>query len=193
MFTILKMLRRQKGQPEQGAVAMLGIKPGDRVLMLGASRPALAGAIGHVTGLNGQATVVDQGEGADLRVAMGAAEAGALVDFVNAPTTMLPIDNQSFDMAVLPKGLAGLGPQAPSVLAEAIRVVRPGGRITICEPLPRPGLFRLAQTAPLTDPKDVVARLTAAGLRAARYVGSLDGTAYFEAARPSGGAQWVLE
>lgn len=184
MFTILKMLRGAKRQPDQGAVAMLGIKAGDRVLVLGASRPALAGAIGHITGLNGQTTVVDPSPGADASIAKGAADAGALVDFVEAPTTMLPMDNQSFDMAVLPAGLAALGPQAPSVLAEAIRVVRPGGRITICEPLPRPGLFKLAQTVPLTDPKDVVARLTAAGLRAARHLGSLDGTAYFEAARP---------
>lgn len=184
MFTILKMLRKAKGQPDQGAVAMLGIKPGDRVLLLGSSRPGLAGTIGHITGLNGQTTVVDQAPGADARVAKGAADAGALVDFVNAPVAMLPMDHQTFDMAVLPAGLAALGKDAPSVLAEAIRVVRPGGRITICEPLPRPGLFRLAQNAPLTDPKDVVARLTAAGLRAARHLGSLDGTAYFEAARP---------
>jgi ubiquinone/menaquinone biosynthesis C-methylase UbiE len=184
MFTILKMLRTAKGRPEQGAVAMLGIKPGDRVLLMGASRPALAGAIGHVTGLNGQTTVVDRVAGAPEAVATAAAEAGALVDFVSAPVTMLPTDSQTFDMAVLPAGFAALGVDAPSVLAEAIRVVRPGGRISICEPLPREGLFRLAQTTPLTDPKDVVARLTAAGLRAARYLGSLDGTAYFEAARP---------
>ena len=184
MFTILKMLRKAKGQPEQGAVAMLGIKSGDRVLMLGAARPALAGAIGRITGLNGQTTVVDRVPGAPEAVARAAADAGALVDFVSAPITMLPTDSQTFDMAVLPAGLAALGTDAPSVLAEAIRVVRPGGRITICEPLPREGLFRLAQTVPITDPKDVVARLTAAGLRAARHLGSLDGTAYFEAARP---------
>lgn len=183
MFTILKMLRRAKPQPDQSAVAMLGIKPGNRVLMLGAHRPGLAGAIGRLTGLNGQTTVVDQGTDAEARIAKGAAAAGALVEFVNAPLTMLPLDNQTFDMAILPAGLAALGTQAPSVLAEAIRTVRPGGRISICEPLPRPGLFKLAQTVPLTDPKDVVARLTAAGLRAARHLGSLDGTAYFEAAR----------
>lgn len=184
MFTILKMLRRAKGQPDQGAVAMLGIKPGDRVLLLGGGRPGLAGAVGRITGLNGQTTVVDQTPGAEARVAKGAADAGALVDFVNAPITMLPIDSQTFDMAVLPAGLAALGKDAPSVLAEAIRIVRPGGRVAVCEPLPRPGLFRLAQQVPLTDPKDVVARLTAAGLRASRHLGSLDGTAYFEAARP---------
>jgi ubiquinone/menaquinone biosynthesis C-methylase UbiE len=184
MFTILKMLRKAKGQPEQGAVAMLGIKPGDRVLVLGAGRPALAGAIGVVTGLNGQTTVVAREAGAEDQINKAAADAGALVDFVSAPVTMLPTDSQAFDMAVLPAGLAALGTDAPLVLAEAIRSVRPGGRVSICEPLPRQGLFRLAQTVPLTNPKDVVARLTAAGLRAARHLGSLDGTAYFEAAKP---------
>ncbi len=183
MFTILKMLRQAKGRPEQSAVAMLGIKGGDSVLVAGAGRPDLAGAIGAITGLNGQTTVADNTDGAAGRVSRAAANAGALVEFVQAPLAMLPMDGQTFDVVILPSGLASLGAQAPLVLAEAIRVVRPGGRVAICEPLPRPGLFRLAQTTPLTDPKDVVARLTAAGLRAARHLGSLDGVAYFEAAR----------
>ncbi|GEM_PF-2643391 len=183
MFTILKMLRQSKGRPEQSAVAMLGIKGGDTVLVAGAGHPDLAGAIGAVTGLNGQTTVVDNAEGAAGRVTKAAADAGALLEFVQAPLAMLPMDGHTFDVVILPIGLAALGAQAPLVLGEAIRVVRPGGRIAVCEPLPRPGLFRLAQTKPLTDPKDVVARLTAAGLRAARYLGSLDDIAYFEAAR----------
>lgn len=183
MFTILKMIRKGQGRPEQSAVAMLGIRGGDTVLVAGAGQPGLAAAIGAATGLNGQATVVDNTEDAEARVTRAAEKAGALVEFVRAPLAMLPMDGQTFDVVILPVGLAALGAQAPLVLAEAIRVVRPGGRVAICEPLPRPGLFRLAQTTPLTDPKDVIARLTAAGLRAARHLGSLEGTAYFEAGR----------
>ncbi|MDA1307124.1 MAG: methyltransferase domain-containing protein [Acidobacteria bacterium] len=183
MFTILKMLWRRPEHPEQAAVAMLGIRPGDTVLLLGAGRPDLAGAIGAVTGLNGQTTVVAADKHAESAVDAAAAKAGALVEVVIAPPTMLPLDNQTADMAILPIGLAGLGAEGPSVLAEAIRVVRPGGRISICEPLPRQGLFRLAHTGPVIDTAAVISRLTAAGLRAARHLGDLDGTAYFEAAR----------
>lgn len=183
IFTLMKMMLRPKGGPAPGAVAMLGIKGGDSVLFLGADRPELAAAVGAITGLNGQTTVADKAAGAGDRIARAAADAGALVDFVAAPTAMLPMDPQTFDVAVLPAGMAALGPGAPSVLAEAIRVVRPGGRIVLCEPLPRQGLFRLAQAAPVIDPQAVIARLTAAGLRAARHLGNLDETAYFEAAR----------
>jgi ubiquinone/menaquinone biosynthesis C-methylase UbiE len=184
MFTILKMLRKRPEQPEQAAVAMLGIRPGDRVLVLGAGRPDLAGAVGAVTGLNGHTTVVVPDKQAESAIDTGAARAGALVEVVLAPATMLPLDPHSVDMAILPVGLAGLGAEGPSVLAEAIRVVRPGGRISICEPLPRQGLFRLAHTGPVVDTAVVISRLTAAGLRAARHLGDLEGTAYFEAARP---------
>jgi ubiquinone/menaquinone biosynthesis C-methylase UbiE len=186
MFTLFKLMRRllrSNDGPAPGAAAMLGIKGGDSVLFLGSGRPDLAAASGVVTGLNGQTTVVDRAEGAEDRVARAAASAGALVDFADAPTTMLPMDGQTFDVAILPIGLAALGPAAPSVLAEAIRVVRPGGRVLLCEPLPRQGLFKLAQRSPAVDPQAVISRLTSAGLRAARPLGSLDGVAYFEAAR----------
>lgn len=187
MFTevgILKLLKRSSSQPFEPAVAMLGVKGSDQVLVLGAGRPDLAAAVGVVTGLNGQTTVVDRREGGADHVARAAARAGALVEYVDAPLTMLPMDGQTVDVAILPAGLASLGSAAPSVLAEAIRVVRPGGRVVLCEPLPRAGLFRLAQSTPAPDPQTVITRLTSAGLRAARHLGNLDGSGYFEAARP---------
>jgi ubiquinone/menaquinone biosynthesis C-methylase UbiE len=186
MFTelgILNLIKRARDRPWTPAVTMLGLKAGDRVVVAGAAKPDLVGAIGAMTGLNGQTTVVDADEGAQTRVARAAAAAGALVEFVRAPLAMLPLQSQTFDVAILPVGLAALGSQAPVVLAEAIRVVRPGGRISLCEPVPRQGLFSLAQRIPPVDPQTIIARLTAAGLRAARHLGNLDGTAYFEAAR----------
>jgi ubiquinone/menaquinone biosynthesis C-methylase UbiE len=187
MFTelgILKLIKRSSSQPFEPAIAMLGVKGGDRIVILGAGEPDLAAQIGKATGLNGQTTVVARTAGAGDRIAKAAARAGALVEFVDAPVTQLPLDTGAWDVAILPTGLAAPGKDAPSILAEAIRVVRPGGRITICEPVPRAGLFRLAQTAPLTDVSSVLARLTAAGLRAARHLGTLEGTAYIEAAKP---------
>jgi len=181
---ILKLIKRSPQAAFAPAVAMIGVKAGDRVLVIGAGRPALAGQIARVTGLNGQTTVVARGADAGRAIGEAAGQAGALIEVVDAPATQLPLDPQTWDAAVLPTGLAALGTDAPLVLAEAIRVVRPGGRITVCESLPRAGLFRLAQTTAVTAPSTVVARLTAAGLRAARHVGDLDGVAYIEAARP---------
>jgi ubiquinone/menaquinone biosynthesis C-methylase UbiE len=187
MFTelgILKLIKRlPASQPFHPMVAMLGVKSGDRVLIVGAGGAALAAVVARVTGLNGQTTVVGRAPGAAANVALAAAAEGALVDFIDAPVPLVPLDNQTWDIAVLPDGLAALGTEAPSILNEAIRVVRPGGRVTVCEPVPRQGLFKLTRSAPATDPADVVARLTAAGLKAGRYLGTLDRTAFIEAAR----------
>src|SRR5688572_4976585 len=131
MFTelgILKLIRRRHDQPFDPVVAMLGVKGGDRVLFCGSGRPDVAGAVGAVTGLNGQTTVVDRQDGAKARVAAGAAAAGALVDFTDAPLTMLPFDSGQWELAVIPYGLTTLGDSAAAVLSEAAPVVRWGGR-----------------------------------------------------------------
>ncbi len=181
----MKLFRGTKGSPQQTAVAMLGVRPGDSVVVLGASDPPLAGAIGAMTGLNGQTTVVDRAAGAAGRIAAAAGAAGALVDFKDAPLTLLTLDPNRFDAAILPAGLSALGADAPLVLAEAIRVVRPGGRVALCEPTSRPGLFRLLQTPrPTIDPASVTQRLIACGLRAARHVGDIEGVSYFEGVKP---------
>ncbi len=181
---ILKLIKRSSDAPLEPAVAMVGVKPGDKVIVLGADAPALAAAVARVTGLNGQTTVVDPRPDAKAVVEQAAARAGALLEFSAAPLTSISIESGLFAVSVLPSGLAALGTDAPMVLAEAIRLVKPGGRITVCEPVARPGLFKLAQARPLTDPVHVVQRLTAAGLRAARHVGTLEGLAFIEAAKP---------
>lgn len=193
MFTelgILRLFKPRHDRPFDAAVAMLGVKGRDRVLFLGAGRPDLAGAVGAVTGLNGQTTVVDRQEGAAKRVADGAAASGALVDYVDAPLTMLPFDNGSWDAAVLASGLAVLGDTAAAVLSEAARVVRSGGRVVVIEAVSRPGLFGLFRS-PLesVQPVDVTKdRLSAAGLRGARVLAEVEGVRYFEGTKPYGAA-----
>lgn len=184
ILSLMKSVLRPGRGPSPGAVAMLGVRGADAVLFLGAGRPELAAAVGILTTLNGQTTVADPAASAADRVTRAAEAAGALVGFVATPLSRLALDSQSCDVVVLPAGLAALGADAPSVLAEAIRLLRPGGRIVLCEPAPRQGLFRLAQASPQLAPASVVPRLTAAGLRGARHLGTLDDTAFFEAARP---------
>ncbi len=188
MFTelgILKLIKRTRDQPFASAVAMLGVKGGDRVLFCGAGMPDLAGAVGVITSLNGQTTVVDRRAGADARVAAAAAAAGGLVDFEDAPLSLLPFDTDHWDVAVIADGLRALEGQAPQVLGEAIRVVRPGGRIILLDRVGRPGLFGLIRNADASaEPSEkVIATLTAAGLRAARLLAEVDGVRYFEAVK----------
>jgi ubiquinone/menaquinone biosynthesis C-methylase UbiE len=179
---MLKLFRGIAEPPHRTAVSMVGARPGDSVLFCGAGRPDIAGAVGAVTGLNGQTTVVDRQDRAKERVAAGAAAAGALVDFTDAPLTMLPFDNEQWDLAVIPDGLTALGGNATTVLSEAIRVVRPNGRVVIIERVSRPGLFGLFRTpeASVAPAEMTTAALTAAGLRGVRLLAETDGVRYFE-------------
>ena len=192
MFTelgILKLIKRTRDRPFKPAVAMLGVKGSDRVLFCGAGMPELAGAVGVITSLNGQTTVVDRRAGADARVAAAAAAAGGLVDFEDTPLSLLPFDTDHWDVAVIADGLRALEGQATQVLGEAIRVVRPGGRIILLDRVGRPGLFGLIRNNAdaSAEPADkVVAMLGAAGLRAARLLAEVEGVRYFEAVKGRG-------
>jgi ubiquinone/menaquinone biosynthesis C-methylase UbiE len=186
---MLKLFRGAGETPHRTAVSMVGARPGDTVLFCGAGRPDVAGAVGAVTGLNGQTTVVDRQLGAKARVATGAADAGALVDFEDAPLTLLPFDSGKWDVAVIVDGLPSLGDKAPAVLSEAVRVVRPGGRVVLIDRVSRPGLFGLFRTpeASVAPAEVTSSALAATGLRGVRLLAEVEGVRYFEGTKPGSG------
>jgi phosphatidylethanolamine/phosphatidyl-N-methylethanolamine N-methyltransferase len=177
---MLKLFRGTRRSPHHTAESMVGARPGDRVLFCGAGRPDIAGAVGAITGLNGQTTVVDRRDGGAARVAAAAAAAGALVDYEDAPLTVLPFDTGHWDAAVIVSGLAALGPQAAQVLGEAVRVIRPGGRVVLFDPVGRPGVLGLWRRAAPAPAATIISTLTAAGLRGVRTLADTDGVRYFE-------------
>ena len=190
MFTelgILKLIRRSRDQPFAPAVAMVGVKGADRVLFVGAGMPDLVGAVGAITSLNGQTTVVDRQDGAEPRIMAAAKAAGALVDYEDAPLTMLPFDAGSWDVAVLVDGLTPLGANAGAVLSEAVRVLRSGGRLVLFDRVSRPGLFGLFRNPveSVQPAETITSTLTAAGLRGVRLLAEVDGVRYFEGTKVS--------
>jgi ubiquinone/menaquinone biosynthesis C-methylase UbiE len=163
---------------------MVGARPGDRVLVIGAADPGLAAALALVTGLTGEVRAVDRAPGAAQRVAGAAAKAGALVEFDDAPPTMLPFEAGAFDVAVINRRLSSLVERDRILCAgEALRILRPGGRLVAIDAVPRSGLFGLLSQSRTTLTPDLLREiLTQAGCRATRVLGEADGIIYMEAA-----------
>lgn len=168
------------------ALAMVAARAADSVAVLGApgsTEAALAAEIGVTTGLNGRTVVIDVGTDARARVEAAAARAGALVEFERAPLTMLPIDAGTFDVAVINRQLATLDSQnRVACCQEALRIIKPSGRVVIIEGVRRPGLFGLFPTRiPGLAPDEVTDALTRAGAKAVRLLADVDGVVFFEA------------
>ena len=165
---------------------MVGARAADAIAVLGApgtTEAALAAEIGLETGLNGRTVVIDVGPEARARVEAAAAKAGALVEFQWAPVTMLPLDAGTFDVAVVNRQLALLdGRNRIACCEEALRIIKPPGRVVVIEGVKRPGLFGLFPTKlPGLPPDDVKEALTRAGAKAVRLLADVDGVVFFEA------------
>ena len=131
----------KKRTTEPLAVSMIGIKLGDRVLVVGCSDPALIAALAIKAGLTGRACAVDDDD-SRVAVAAGAVERdGALVETSTTPLTSLPFEAGAFDVVVL-RDVLGSAPEParPQIVAEGQRVLRPGGRCLVLETSARPGL-----------------------------------------------------
>jgi ubiquinone/menaquinone biosynthesis C-methylase UbiE len=177
--------------PYQTGVAMVGIKPGGVVVVLGAGDGGLAAELALLTGLNGRTIVVDDGAAAKSVVDAAAARAGALVEFVDAHWAALPWELEGADVAVVQCRLGSHPADGPAILSEAARVIRPGGRVVVVEGAARKGMLaslrRSAGPAPL-DGARLVEMLALTSLRAARVLGEENGVTYAEGvkARPDG-------
>jgi ubiquinone/menaquinone biosynthesis C-methylase UbiE len=166
--------------PHQTALAMIGAKPGSTVLVIGASDLELTGEVAAVTGLNGRTLVVDPDPGAAAKAEEAGGKAGGLIEFQRAPLAMLPLDAETFDVAVLPGLAASAAGDRPPVVAEAFRVTRPGGRIVIVAREKRAGVFGAFSSTPTIDPADAISLRSGAGARAVRHLGSQNGIGYYE-------------
>lgn len=172
-------------RPFQTALAMIGPKPGSQVLVLLAGDGRLAAAVAGVTGLNGRTLVIDPSAGAQTAVERAAADAGVLVEFQQSALANLPGD-AVFDVVVVHQRMSVTTDDPAPLLAEAVRVVRPGGRVVVVEGSMAPGWRERLQRPRQSPVSGEIIRdlLTAAGLRATRVLAETDGVTYVEGAKP---------
>ena len=92
------------------------------------------------------------------------------ISWVNADALALPFDDASFDACTISFGLRNVTDPAAAV-AEFARVLRPGGRLVVCEfatPLWRP--FRVVYQEYLVGMLPTIARLVSSSPAAYRYL-----------------------
>src|SRR5215510_9964572 len=145
----------KRDNPHALVVGMTGVKMGDRLLQVGCAHGGRLGAVAVKVGLSGRAAVSVPDEASAARARKGGADAGVLVDVDVAPTTKLPYEDASFDLAVVDDtgGLFGTMRAEDRVAAvrELARVVRPGGRVVMIGAMQRGGIGAIlsrAQSAP---------------------------------------------
>lgn len=174
-------LRRGPTRPGT-ALAMIGPRSSDHVLVLGASGAAVAAESGAVTRLNGRTVLVGHGADAATRTEQAAAKAGAIVEFIETPpaTATLPFGAATFHIVVIADLAVGSTDAGPT-LADATRVLQPGGRIILIFGEPARGMFAALKPAPPPEKEAVLNLLVRAGLVAGRLLAMSEGVAYFEA------------
>jgi SAM-dependent methyltransferase len=133
------------------ALAMTGVRMGERLLMVGDDAP-LAAQLAAKVGLTGRSVVVVVSEAAAARVSAAAAEAGVLMEDVRVSALpALPVDEGAFDVAVVDAGPTFLialdGPGRVDLARSLAAALRPTGRLIVVEGQPK-SPFTLFQAKP---------------------------------------------
>ena len=171
-----------KTTSEPLTVAMSGIKLADRVLVIGCSDIPLIAGLALKAGLTGTACAVDAEQARVERAGRGAEREGALVETATAPLTALPYADAAFDVVVLRDVLGDAGDPLP-IVAEALRVLRPGGRAVAIETSQKSslgGLLSRPVNSRFLAGGGAPPLLTSAGFAAVRTLAEREGLTFAE-------------
>ena len=191
-------LRKSNDRRDPLPVTMSGVRMGERVLQLGASEAATAGAIAAKVGMSGTAVIVAADDRAAARAKSGADKASAIAEVhAAAPPELaralaeppLALADGSFDLVVIDLmdgWLSSLAADARlAVLRECLRVLRAGGRIVTMEPGTKSGIGGLFGSAAKVDAGyeaagGTVMALQTAGFKPARLLADEAGYKFSE-------------
>jgi ubiquinone/menaquinone biosynthesis C-methylase UbiE len=183
---MLSLKRRQ--DPHALAVAMSGVRMGDRLVQIGCAHAGRLAAVAAPVGLSGRAVAVVPDDASAARARTGAEQAGVLIEVMTTPLTRLPLENDAFDVAIIDDTgglLTALGANnRVGLIHEVSRVLRPGGRVVVIGAGERGGLGALFSRAAHGAKFDPIPLLEADRFRAARRLAEREGLAFVEAIKP---------
>jgi len=169
------------------SVSMAGAKLADRVLVIGCSDPKLIAALALKAGLTGRTVAVDESSERASAAERVALREGALIESLSAPLDALPLEPETFDLVVVRDVLRALEPHARQpVIAEAQRVLRPGGRCMVIDSVGRSGvaaMFGPKDAARSITTAETIAALQQSGYVAVRALAEREGLVFVEAVK----------
>ncbi len=136
-------LRRERADPLH--VSMMGVRMGERVLQIGCDDITLLAGVAAKVGLSGTTVCIVSDEADAARAREAGTLAGALLELHSGSFAALPVDTDGFDVVIVDDTAGRFAAQPTDerlgAIREALRALRPGGRIAIVEGLTR-GRFR---------------------------------------------------
>jgi len=172
---------------EYSALAMTGVREGDRALQVGLDDSRLAAAIAEKVGARGQAAMAVAEPDQVDRAQTAAIRAGVVLDVHLAALDALPFVPDTFDLVVVHAGGVAVDFDELSgraILCDIRRVLRGDGRIVVLEGGTRDLLRRLSRRR-ISRSGARLNALRAAGFSAARLLAERDGNRAFEAVKPA--------
>ena len=174
MMFLLRMLMRKGGARSMDPlqVSMTGVRMGERFLQIGCKDKALLAGLAAKVGLSGTSAVaIYNAEEAARAQAIGR-KIGALIEAKDANGEW-PFDAAAFDMVVVDDtdGAFWTHPDPGAILQNALRSLRPGGRIEIVTPVSA------------HEQADFIARLSGAGFQPVRLLAERNGLRFVEGLR----------
>lgn len=174
----------RKTDPYMLPVGMASVKLGDRLAQIGCADGGRLGAIAAKVGLSGHAAAFMPDEAAAVRARKGAAAHGVLIEVEVTPPTRLSAEDGTFNIVIVDDSgglLATMNDaERAATIREALRVLKPGGRVLVIGSIPRSGLSGLLSRGPNGPEFDPRPSLEANGFKFARILGEREGQRFTE-------------
>jgi len=177
-------LRHSAVGREPLAVAMSGVRMGERLLQISADDTSVVGALAAKPGLSGESALVVADEQLAAKLRGSLASTGALVNISVQTSDSLPFPDASFDVIVVhnrENQLRKGSRKATATFGECLRVLRVGGRIVVLERGAPTGLGALFRPRSSGGSAEATRQdLESAGFRAVRLLAERDAYLFME-------------